>query len=97
MFNILFLLFPPPINSLVYSKLDIETDTTRWADPNMKNCHQHLSISDLNNITVTPGKRIDVQSVFIPISSQLQHKPKKPTKKPSGVNDFQVMRLRLWW
>nr|XP_012773042.2 adhesion G-protein coupled receptor G4 isoform X1 [Maylandia zebra]XP_023010521.2 adhesion G-protein coupled receptor G4 isoform X1 [Maylandia zebra] len=45
-------------------KLDIETDTTRWADPNMKNCHQHLSISDLNNITVTPGNAAEVVVVI---------------------------------
>ncbi|XP_030595973.1 adhesion G-protein coupled receptor G2 [Archocentrus centrarchus] len=40
--------------------LDIETDMTSWADPYMKNCNQHLTISDLNNITVTPDNAAKV-------------------------------------
>lgn len=39
------------------SKLDIETDTTTWADPDMTNCNPVVTILELNNITVTTGKR----------------------------------------
>ncbi|CAK6964668.1 adhesion G-protein coupled receptor G4 [Scomber scombrus] len=41
-------------------KLDIETDTTSWADPDMTNCHPLVTISDLGNITVTTGNAAEV-------------------------------------
>ncbi|KAL3044649.1 hypothetical protein OYC64_013021 [Pagothenia borchgrevinki] len=41
-------------------KLDVETDTTSWADPDMKNCQQLVTISDLDNITVTTGNAAGV-------------------------------------
>ncbi|XP_072251383.1 adhesion G-protein coupled receptor G6 [Leuresthes tenuis] len=40
-------------------KLNIETDTTSWADPDMTNCDP-LSISDLSNVTVTPDNAAEV-------------------------------------
>ncbi|KAF3838601.1 hypothetical protein F7725_010369 [Dissostichus mawsoni] len=43
-------------------KLDIETDTTSWADPDMKNCKQLVTISDLDNITVTTGNESELSS-----------------------------------
>nr|XP_015804819.2 adhesion G-protein coupled receptor G4 [Nothobranchius furzeri]XP_054595207.1 adhesion G-protein coupled receptor G4 [Nothobranchius furzeri] len=51
-----------PVSNRAYRhcKLDIETDTTSWADPNMTKCEQLLTISDLNNITVTPGNAAEV-------------------------------------
>lgn len=47
------LLSLPP---LLFSKLDIETDTTSWAPPVMTNCKPVRTISDIDNITVTTGK-----------------------------------------
>ncbi|XP_068571143.1 adhesion G-protein coupled receptor G6 [Cebidichthys violaceus] len=41
-------------------KLDIDTDTTSWAKPNMKNCKPLVIISDLDNITVTTGNTAEV-------------------------------------
>ncbi|KAM4555690.1 adhesion G-protein coupled receptor G2 [Odontesthes bonariensis] len=40
-------------------KLNIETDTTSWANPNLTNCDP-LSISDLSNVTVTPDNAAEV-------------------------------------
>ncbi|XP_076595857.1 adhesion G protein-coupled receptor G4a [Chaetodon auriga] len=42
------------------SKLDIETDTTSWAHPDMTNCYQVVSIPGLHNITVTTGNAAEV-------------------------------------
>ncbi|XP_053179621.1 adhesion G-protein coupled receptor G4 [Scomber japonicus] len=43
------------------NKLDIETDTTSWADPDMSNCHPlDVTISDLGNITVTTGNAAEI-------------------------------------
>ncbi|XP_037531445.1 adhesion G-protein coupled receptor G2 [Nematolebias whitei] len=68
------------IKENVDSKLDIETDTTHWADPDMTNCHQLLTISDLINITVTPGNAAEVVDMIQELvdvqlgnSSQLSH------------------------
>ncbi|XP_032384533.1 adhesion G-protein coupled receptor G4 [Etheostoma spectabile] len=41
-------------------KLDIETDMTSWADPDMRNCSPLLTISDLDNINVTTGNAAEV-------------------------------------
>ncbi|TDH07474.1 hypothetical protein EPR50_G00106460 [Perca flavescens] len=41
-------------------KLDIETDMTSWADPDMKNCSPLLTISDLDNIPVTTDNAAEV-------------------------------------
>ncbi|TKS72207.1 G-protein coupled receptor G4 [Collichthys lucidus] len=41
-------------------KLDIETDKTSWAHPNMANCKPLVTISYLNNITVTTDNAADV-------------------------------------
>ncbi|KAK5864619.1 hypothetical protein PBY51_015848 [Eleginops maclovinus] len=41
-------------------KLNVETDMTRWVDPDMKNCKPLVTISDLNNITVTTGNAAGV-------------------------------------
>ncbi|KAE8285729.1 Adhesion G-protein coupled receptor G4 [Larimichthys crocea] len=41
-------------------KLDIENDMTSWAHPNMKNCKPLVTISYLNNITVTTDNAADV-------------------------------------
>lgn len=40
----------------LFSKLDIETDTTSWAPPNMTKCEPIMTISDLDNINVTTGE-----------------------------------------
>ncbi len=50
--------FCSPCFSSLFSKLDIETDTTSWADPDMTNCSPLVTISDLDNITITAGERI---------------------------------------
>lgn len=39
-----------------FSKLHIENDTTSWAPPDMRYCDVVVSIPDLDNVTVTPGK-----------------------------------------
>ncbi|XP_013860150.1 adhesion G-protein coupled receptor G4 [Austrofundulus limnaeus] len=51
-----------PITNRAYRlcKLDIETDTSYWADPDMSNCNQVLTISDITNITVTPDNAAEV-------------------------------------
>ncbi|XP_042348822.1 adhesion G-protein coupled receptor G6 [Plectropomus leopardus] len=41
-------------------QLNIETDDTSWADPNMTNCKPLVTISDLSNITVTTGNAAEV-------------------------------------
>ncbi|XP_070692870.1 adhesion G-protein coupled receptor G2-like [Pempheris klunzingeri] len=41
-------------------KLDIETDTTSWADADMTSCTPLVTISNLDNITVTPGNAAEV-------------------------------------
>ncbi|XP_049899008.1 adhesion G-protein coupled receptor G4 isoform X2 [Epinephelus moara] len=41
-------------------KLDIETDNTSWADPDMTQCDPLVTISDLDNITVTTGNAAEV-------------------------------------
>ncbi|XP_070770033.1 adhesion G-protein coupled receptor G6 [Enoplosus armatus] len=48
------------IEENVGSKLDIETDTTSWSDPDMTNCTPFGTISDLDNITVTTGNAAEV-------------------------------------
>nr|XP_040029884.1 adhesion G-protein coupled receptor G4 [Gasterosteus aculeatus aculeatus] len=45
-------------------KLDIETDTTSWAKPDMKQCKPLVIISDLENITVTTGNMAEVVDVI---------------------------------
>ncbi|KAL6117451.1 adgrg4 [Pungitius sinensis] len=45
-------------------KLDIETDTTSWAKPDMKQCKPLVIISDLKNITVTTGNAAEVVDVI---------------------------------
>ncbi|XP_067455735.1 adhesion G-protein coupled receptor G6 [Thunnus thynnus] len=45
-------------------KLDIETDTTTWADPDMTNCNPVVTILELNNITVTTGNAAEVVDVI---------------------------------
>ncbi|XP_069388135.1 adhesion G-protein coupled receptor G6 isoform X2 [Paralichthys olivaceus] len=44
-------------------KLDIETDMTSWAEPDMRNCKQLVSISDLSNITVTTDNAAEVVGI----------------------------------
>ncbi|XP_056295587.1 adhesion G-protein coupled receptor G4 isoform X2 [Pseudoliparis swirei] len=41
-------------------KLDIETDTSSWVKPDMKNCKPLVTISDLDNITVSTGNGAEV-------------------------------------
>lgn len=41
-------------------KLDIENDSTKWADPNMTNCTPLLTISDIENTTVTTDNAAEV-------------------------------------
>ncbi|XP_034545192.1 adhesion G-protein coupled receptor G4 isoform X2 [Notolabrus celidotus] len=43
-----------------HCKLDIETDKTSWAEPNMTNCKPLVTISDLENITVTASNAGEV-------------------------------------
>ncbi|KAK5617370.1 hypothetical protein CRENBAI_006982 [Crenichthys baileyi] len=45
-------------------KLDISTDTTSWADPEMTNCDKLVTISDISNITVTPGNAGEVVDII---------------------------------
>ncbi|XP_074529758.1 adhesion G-protein coupled receptor G2 [Halichoeres trimaculatus] len=45
-------------------KLDIETDTTSWADPDMSRCKPLVTISDLENITVTTDNAEEVVSMI---------------------------------
>ncbi|XP_068182518.1 adhesion G-protein coupled receptor G6 [Antennarius striatus] len=52
------------IQTNVMSKLHIETDSTRWARPDMKNCEQLVTISGLDNITVTPGNAAEVVDII---------------------------------
>ncbi|XP_034454866.1 adhesion G-protein coupled receptor G4 [Hippoglossus hippoglossus] len=44
-------------------KLDIETDMTSWARPDMKNCKQLVTMSDLFNITVTTDNAAEVVDI----------------------------------
>ncbi|KAM8908724.1 adhesion G-protein coupled receptor G4 [Spinachia spinachia] len=44
--------------------LDIETDTSSWAKPDMKQCKPLVIISDLKNITVTTGNAAEVVDVI---------------------------------
>ncbi|PWA18670.1 hypothetical protein CCH79_00005668, partial [Gambusia affinis] len=45
-------------------KLDIETDTTSWDDPNMTNCDKFATIPDISNITVTPDNAAEVVDII---------------------------------
>ncbi|KAG7518985.1 adhesion G-protein coupled receptor G4-like isoform X1 [Solea senegalensis] len=45
-------------------ELDIETDTTRWAEPDMSRCDQLVTISDLENITVTTDNAAEVVEII---------------------------------
>ena len=47
------------VRGLLFSKLNIETDMTNWAEPDMTNCNQLVTISDLDNVTVTTGKGLN--------------------------------------
>ncbi|XP_038556127.1 adhesion G-protein coupled receptor G2 isoform X2 [Micropterus salmoides] len=51
-----------PISERAYRlcKLDIATDTTSWADPDMTDCTPLVTISDLDNITVTTDNAAEV-------------------------------------
>lgn len=40
--------------------MHIENDTTSWAPPDMKRCHVVVSVADLDNVTVTPGKWVSM-------------------------------------
>ncbi|KAA8588760.1 hypothetical protein FQN60_010105, partial [Etheostoma spectabile] len=51
---------PMIFHSQLKNKLDIETDMTSWADPDMRNCSPLLTISDLDNINVTTGNAAEV-------------------------------------
>ncbi|KAM9356679.1 adhesion G-protein coupled receptor G6 [Symphorus nematophorus] len=45
-------------------KLDIETDTTSWAQPDMRNCKALVNISGIINITVTADNAAEVVDVI---------------------------------
>ncbi|KAM6924195.1 adhesion G-protein coupled receptor G6-like [Xenentodon cancila] len=45
-------------------KLNIETDRSSWADPDMKNCEILVTISDISNITVTPDNGAEVVGII---------------------------------
>ncbi|KAM9849666.1 adhesion G-protein coupled receptor G6 [Aulostomus maculatus] len=51
-----------PISGRAYRfcKLNIETDTTSWTDPDMTNCSLLVTISDLENVTVTTDNAVEV-------------------------------------
>ncbi|XP_011478260.1 adhesion G-protein coupled receptor G4 [Oryzias latipes] len=55
-----------PISERAYRlcKLHIENDTTSWMDPDMTNCEQLVTISDIGNITVTPENVADVVEII---------------------------------
>ncbi|XP_043983760.1 adhesion G-protein coupled receptor G2 [Gambusia affinis] len=55
-----------PVSNLAYRlcKLDIETDTTSWDDPNMTNCDKFATIPDISNITVTPDNAAEVVDII---------------------------------
>ncbi|KAK1903609.1 Adhesion G-protein coupled receptor G4 [Dissostichus eleginoides] len=73
-------------------KLDIETDTTSWADPDMKNCKQLVTISDLDNITVTTGNAAGVVDMIQDlIDVQLDH---SESELSSSELDTVVDKLR---
>ncbi|XP_068596782.1 adhesion G-protein coupled receptor G2 [Brachionichthys hirsutus] len=62
--NTTMIVFNLIIRANVESKLSIETDSTHWAHPDMKNCEQLVTISDLDNITVTPGNAAEVVDII---------------------------------
>ncbi|XP_035506328.2 adhesion G-protein coupled receptor G4 isoform X1 [Scophthalmus maximus] len=45
-------------------KLNIETDMTTWAEPDMTNCKQLVTISGLDNVTVTAGNAAEVVDII---------------------------------
>ncbi|XP_023277381.1 adhesion G-protein coupled receptor G4-like isoform X1 [Seriola lalandi dorsalis] len=47
-----------------FCKLNIETDMTSWAKPDMTNCNQMVTISDIDNITVTTGNAAEVVDII---------------------------------
>ncbi|XP_034037909.1 adhesion G-protein coupled receptor G4 [Thalassophryne amazonica] len=51
-----------PISEIAYRlcKLDIHTDMTSWADPDMTRCKPTMTISDLKNITVSTDNMAEV-------------------------------------
>uniref|UniRef100_A0A096M9X2 Adhesion G protein-coupled receptor G4b n=1 Tax=Poecilia formosa TaxID=48698 RepID=A0A096M9X2_POEFO len=55
-----------PVSNRAYRlcKLDIETDTTSWDYPNMKNCDKFATVSDISNITVTPDNAAEVVDII---------------------------------
>lgn len=67
-----------------FSKLHIENDTTSWAPPDMKHCKAVVSIPDLDNVTVTPGKCVCV----------LGNKPKLKKKKEKREIDGQDRAIK---
>ncbi|KAJ0002945.1 hypothetical protein NQD34_008094 [Periophthalmus magnuspinnatus] len=44
---------PPHENAYRLCKLEIRTDTTKWAKADMRNCNPKVTIPDIENITVT--------------------------------------------
>ncbi|XP_047440345.1 adhesion G-protein coupled receptor G4 [Mugil cephalus] len=55
-----------PVSEKAYRlcQLDPETDETSWADPDMTNCDQLVSITDLTNITVTSDNMAEVAAII---------------------------------
>ncbi|XP_062249160.1 adhesion G-protein coupled receptor G4 isoform X1 [Platichthys flesus] len=54
---------PPSKRAHRLCKLDITTDMTSWARPDMKNCKQLVTMSDLFNITVTTDNAAEVVDI----------------------------------
>ncbi|XP_024117759.1 adhesion G-protein coupled receptor G4 [Oryzias melastigma] len=71
-------------------KLHIENDTTSWMDPDMTNCEQLVTISDIGNITVTPDNVADVvEIIYDLVTSHLDN----VTSLPSMVLGSVVEKL----
>uniref|UniRef100_A0AAV2MJX8 Uncharacterized protein n=1 Tax=Knipowitschia caucasica TaxID=637954 RepID=A0AAV2MJX8_KNICA len=51
---------PPQEYAFRLCKLEISTDTTEWAKPDMRNCKSRVSIPQIENITVTPDNAAEV-------------------------------------
>ncbi|XP_015237430.1 PREDICTED: adhesion G-protein coupled receptor G4 [Cyprinodon variegatus] len=67
-----------PVSNRAYRlcKLDIKSDTTNWAYPDMKNCDKVVTISEISNITVTPGNAAEVVDIIQDaVDAQLSNKP----------------------
>ncbi|XP_039976498.1 adhesion G-protein coupled receptor G2 [Xiphias gladius] len=77
-----------PVSERAYRlcKLNIETDMTSWAEPDMTNCNPLVTMSDLDNITVTIGNTAEVVNIIQNlVDVQLNNSPELSSSELDSV------------